>query len=93
MTWVNALDRPSRDVDVAQRLHLLRVETTMLNLLVRLLFMAAGVITSWLVARNEPNFSVIQMTVAVLLFVLFVFVLAFWPKQWAAKLGGPKNTH
>lgn len=59
----------------------------MLSWVARALLIAAGVVTSWLVAKDEPNFGVIQMTIAVLLFVLVVFVLAFWPSRWTIKLG------
>lgn len=63
-------------------------ENIMLGFLVRFLLLVAGSIASWLVARDATNFSAVQMTVAVLLFVLFVFVLAFWPARWSAVLGG-----
>lgn len=59
----------------------------MLNLLVRLLLLAAAGIASWLVARDQPNFSVVQMVIALLLFVLAVFILAFWPRGWWGRLG------
>jgi hypothetical protein len=40
----------------------------------------AGVVASWLIARDAPQFGVIQMMVALLLIVLIVAVIAFWPE-------------
>jgi hypothetical protein len=47
---------------------------------------AAGAVTSWLVAEDAPNFGVIQMMVALVLLTLIVAVLAFWPSDWTARL-------
>lgn len=60
----------------------------MLNLVVRGLLLVAAIITSWLVAEGEPRFGAVQMVVAVLLFVLFVFVVGFWPARWSIRLRG-----
>jgi len=54
----------------------------------RILLIVAGTLTSWLVAKDEPIFGVVQMTIAVLLFVLLIFVLAFWPASWTVKFDG-----
>lgn len=54
----------------------------MLGWVVRGLLIVAGVMTSWLVTKDAPNFGAIQMTVAVLLLILMLFVLAFWPASW-----------
>jgi hypothetical protein len=51
----------------------------MVNWVVRILMLMAGLITSWFVARDASNFSVIQGVVAMLLIALFVSVAAFWP--------------
>ncbi len=51
----------------------------MVNGVVRILMLMAGLITSWFVARDASNFSVIQGVVAMLLIALFVSVAAFWP--------------
>lgn len=59
----------------------------MLNLLVRLLLLAAAGIASWFVAYDQPNFSVVQMVVALILFGLVVFGLALWPRGWWSRLG------
>lgn len=60
----------------------------MLSLVVRGLLILAASIAGWLVAAGEPKFGAVQMVIAVLLFVLFVFVLAFWPLDRLARLGG-----
>lgn len=57
----------------------------MLSWFVRGLLIVAGLVTSWFVAADEPKFSVVQMTIAVLLCVLVVFVLAFWPQHWTER--------
>jgi len=51
----------------------------------------AGLVTSWLVAKDAPNFSFIQMTIGILLCALVVFVLAFWPASWTARLKRPRK--
>jgi hypothetical protein len=53
---------------------------------VRLLMLAAGAMTSWVVARDAPNFGVVQTMVALLLLTLIVAVLAFWPSRWTIRL-------
>jgi hypothetical protein len=54
----------------------------MLSWIVRLLLIAAGIVAGWFVARDAPNFGVIQGAMALLLLVLIVFVLALWPARW-----------
>ncbi|HWT96828.1 MAG TPA: hypothetical protein VN229_04415 [Terriglobales bacterium] len=54
----------------------------MIALVVRLLLLAGGAIAGWFFAKDQPNFSVIQMAIAVLLLVFFVFVIGFWPRRW-----------
>jgi hypothetical protein len=54
-------------------------EEGILAWIVRLLMIVAGAVTSWVVARDAPNFEVIQMMVALLLLTLVVAVLAFGP--------------
>lgn len=50
----------------------------MINWLVRGLLVLAGFITSLFVAREELNFPIIQMVVAISLFTLVVIIIAFW---------------
>lgn len=56
----------------------------MLGWIVRILFVLAGSIASWFVARDALNFPIIQMIIAVFLFTLAVAIVAFWPmlKDW-----------
>jgi hypothetical protein len=54
-----------------------------LSWIVRLLMIAAGVVAEWFVSRDAPNFGVLQGAVSLLLLVLSVFVLAFWPPRWS----------
>jgi len=59
---------------------------TVLSWVVRALLIVAGIVTSWFVAEDAPNYSVIRMTIAILLIMVAVFALAFWPKHWTQKL-------
>ena len=56
----------------------------MLGWIIRLLFIIAGFVTSFFVARDELNFDVMQMVVAVILFTTFIAIIAFWSilKSW-----------
>jgi len=60
-------------------------EEDMVSWIVRLLMIAAGIVTGWVVADDAPNFGVIQMMVALLLLTLIVAVLAFWPSKRASR--------
>jgi hypothetical protein len=48
-----------------------------MNLLIRLILIPAGIIASWFVAKDAPNFGAVQTMVAIflLVFVLLVFGL------------------
>ena len=50
------------------------------GLIVRGFVIAAASVTSWFVAKDSPQFGVMQMAVALILVVLVVAVLAFWPE-------------
>jgi uncharacterized membrane protein YoaK (UPF0700 family) len=54
----------------------------MLGWIVRVLLIAAGVVASWFVAKDSPQFGIMQMAMALILVVLIVWVLAFWPERW-----------
>jgi hypothetical protein len=58
----------------------------MVSWIVRILMLVAGTVTSWFVAKDAPNFSVVQMAVALLLLTLTVAVIAFWPSRWTIAL-------
>ena len=53
----------------------------MFSLIFRGLLIAVGFIASWFVAKDAPQFGVMQMAVALILFVFMVAVLAFWPER------------
>lgn len=48
----------------------------MINWLIRLILIPAGVIAGWFVARDAPNFGIVQATMALFLIVLIVAVIA-----------------
>jgi uncharacterized membrane protein YphA (DoxX/SURF4 family) len=58
----------------------------MLSWVVRLLLIVASFIASWFVAKDAPQFGVMQMAVALILMVLVVAVVAFWPERWSHTL-------
>ena len=51
----------------------------MLGWSVRLLFIIAGTITGWFVARSATNFAVLQMFVMLAAITIFFGALAFFP--------------
>jgi hypothetical protein len=63
----------------------------MINWIVRGLLIVAGVITGWFIAKDAPNFGVIQMMVALLLLTLTVAIIAFWPARWTIRLDHSKK--
>ena len=54
----------------------------MLGWVARGLLIVAGFVVSWFVAKDAPQFGVMQMAVALILVVLVIAVLAFWPERW-----------
>ncbi len=48
--------------------------------LVRILLLGAGLVAGLFVAKDLPQFDLIAAMVGIVLIVLFVFALAFWPK-------------
>ena len=58
----------------------------MLGWVARGLLIVAGSVTSWFMAKDAPQFGLMQMAVAIMLFVLVVFVVAFWPDRWSHML-------
>lgn len=56
----------------------------MLGWVIRIFFIIAGFITSFFVTRDALNFDVVQTVIAVILFTLFIAIVAFWPtvKEW-----------
>ncbi|MBM6581502.1 hypothetical protein ILT44_15000 [Microvirga sp. BT689] len=54
----------------------------MLSWIVRVFLIAAGLVTSWFVARDASIFGIAQVMVTLLLITAVVAILAFWPSQW-----------
>lgn len=50
----------------------------MLGFFARLLLIPAGVIAAWFVAKDSPNFSVVQLVVMLVLVAVVIAVAAFW---------------
>ena len=47
---------------------------------------AGGIVTGWFVAKDAPNFGVVQTMTALILLPLVVAVGAFWPARWTISL-------
>ena len=47
----------------------------MIGWLVRLIFIPSGIIAGWLVAKDAPNFSAVQLVVGLLLIFFIVLVM------------------
>jgi len=60
--------------------------------IVRGLLIVAGFVASWLVAKDSLQFGIMQMAVTLVLVILVVWVLAFWPERWThiLKRGKPR---
>jgi hypothetical protein len=58
----------------------------MLQAAAHLLLHIGGIVAGWFWDTQAPNFAVIQMATAVLIFTLFVIFLAYWPFFWWVKL-------
>ncbi len=56
-------------------------EDKTMDLIVRLFLVLAAPITALFVSRDALNFGVIQVMVAVALFVVLIATLAFWPRR------------
>lgn len=52
-----------------------------MNIIIRLLFIAAGLLAALLVGREAVNFSVVQGMMALLIIVALVALFAFWRRQ------------
>jgi len=52
------------------------------NWIVGGLLAIAGTIAAWFVARDAPNFELVQGAVATIVLALIIAVFAFWPKIW-----------
>jgi hypothetical protein len=77
--------------DVARNGALGKGKNDMIALVVRFLLLLGGAIAGWFFEKDQPNFSVIQMAIAVLLLVFFVFVIGFWPRKWRRRFSPHKT--
>ena len=55
----------------------------LLSWIFRGFLIAAGFVASWFVAKDAPQFGIMQMAVVLILGVVIVAVLAFWPERWS----------
>lgn len=58
----------------------------MLHAAAQIFLLVGGTVAGWFWDTEAPNFAIIQMATAVLIFTLFIIVLAFWPFFWWVKL-------
>ena len=65
----------------------------MIGWIARILLYLAGLITSIFVAETSLKYEIIQMAVAILLFTIFVLIIAFSPQitQACKKMFGKKK--
>lgn len=57
----------------------------MIGWVVRGVMVVAGVLTGLFIAKDAPNFGVIQMMISLLVIALIVAVFAFWPTRWTVR--------
>ena len=55
----------------------------LLSLILRGFLIAVGFMASWFVAKDAPQFGLMQMAVALIIVVFIVAVPAFWPERWS----------
>jgi hypothetical protein len=53
----------------------------MMGWIIRILLAVAGIIASWVVAKDEPIFGIAQALVAICLIALLVIIFAIWPPR------------
>ena len=54
----------------------------MVGWVARVLLIVAGFVVSWFVAKDTPQFGLMQMAVGIIVFVFVIWVLAFWSERW-----------
>ena len=57
------------------------------------LLIVAGFVASWFVAKDTPQFGLVQMAVGLILFVFVIWVLAFWPEGAYRCASGSEHDH
>jgi hypothetical protein len=58
----------------------------MIGWIARGFLIAGGIVASWFMTKDAPQFGVLQVAVATILLALIVGVLAFWPERWTQLL-------
>ena len=58
----------------------------MINWIAQALLDSAGFIVSCFITRETPQFAIMQGSLALVLLVSIVAVVAFWPAQWTIVL-------
>lgn len=56
-----------------------------MSLIARIVLIAAGIIASWVVARDALNFSAVQGVIVLVLVGLAVLAAALWPANWTER--------
>ena len=54
----------------------------MISWVIRIFLVVAGSLAGWVLARDQAIFGLVQSLIVVMLLVLIVYVVAFWPDQW-----------
>jgi hypothetical protein len=55
----------------------------MFSWIIRGILLGAGVVAGLLVAKDSPQFPIMQMAITMLLVAFIVAVLALWPERWS----------
>jgi hypothetical protein len=55
----------------------------MISWAIRGLLIVSGFLASWFVAKDAPQFGIMQMAVTLILIVFIVAIVAFWPERWS----------
>ena len=54
----------------------------MIDWIVRGLLAIGGFFAAWMIARDNPNFELVQMAIATIFLAAVLALVAFWPKIW-----------
>jgi hypothetical protein len=48
-------------------------------------------VAEWFIARDAPQFQLVELCVSIFLVVFIVFVLPFWPTRWSQYFNGMRK--
>jgi uncharacterized membrane protein YhaH (DUF805 family) len=54
----------------------------MINWIVGVLMAIGGAIATWMIARDNPNFELVQGAIATIVLAAIIALIAFWPRIW-----------